>query len=503
MEAIVPLAPLRAQALALRQPPPNTGPNPALVYYLAKAKGSQPAIKSVLRRLAGWLLGRVAPASWEEAVSLAWWEIRSRHVVLLRGRLIEVSTPRTVNRDLSVLRSVLETAWKNNQMDTDSYQKAVSEKGVEKDTTKAGRALAPSEITSLMAACSEMAPPRGPMAAAILAIMYGAGLRRIEVAKLELGAVAFDTGALSVLGKRNKQRVAYIAPGWVRFLRAWREVRTDAPGPLFCHDGMKPYSAYGVATIIEEIRERAGVAPFTPHDLRRSFGTHLLGAGRDLSLVRDLMGHSDIRTTAIYDRRGEGEKQEAVSSLELGSMEDTARSVSREYTAPKKQYTIGEIFHYGHWCGDSDLEMIAMLVDHVKSGRASMERIEFPPRKMYTRKHLDEFTGNTDDHRILCAEAADFIISKRWSWRAHVPETHYAGGIADVADLGGRLVVEWGYTKAMKVIEGLMAKQVVLVMPYLYTTPTIGFLFQAVRCNEIREIWQKPLDEKMKGLVFE
>jgi integrase len=61
----------------------------------------------------------------------------------------------------------------------------------------------------------------------------------------------------------------------------------------------------------------AGISTFTPHDIRRTFARDLLDAGVDLVTVQKLMGHSDAKTTAGYDRRGEVAKRGAVKKLHV------------------------------------------------------------------------------------------------------------------------------------------------------------------------------------------
>ncbi|WP_420843475.1 tyrosine-type recombinase/integrase [Kosakonia radicincitans] len=58
-----------------------------------------------------------------------------------------------------------------------------------------------------------------------------------------------------------------------------------------------------MAGILRQLQESAQLSPFTPHDLHRTFIPRLLEQGADLNIVRQLAGHSDISTTALYDRR--------------------------------------------------------------------------------------------------------------------------------------------------------------------------------------------------------
>ena len=80
-----------------------------------------------------------------------------------------------------------------------------------------------------------------------------------------------------------------------------------------------------VRLILQRRAAQAGVADFTPHDLRRTNITELLDNGADLATVQKLAGHADPATTARYDRRGEQAKKDAAARLEIPHVPNVAR----------------------------------------------------------------------------------------------------------------------------------------------------------------------------------
>jgi integrase len=103
----------------------------------------------------------------------------------------------------------------------------------------------------------------------------------------------------------------------------WIRVRGGDPGPLFCRVNkggritMRRMTDQAVLHILHRRATEAGVSPFSPHDLRRSFISDLLDAGADISTAQQLAGHSNVQTTARYDRRGEATKRKAAELLHV------------------------------------------------------------------------------------------------------------------------------------------------------------------------------------------
>lgn len=290
-------------------------PNPALVYLAGLSEGSRPAMGSSLNRIAHLLSG-----GRHEAADLPWQFLTYAHGQALRSRLAEAYAPATVNRYLSAFKGVMKEAARLGLISRETLQQVTDLKGAKGSRLPAGRALSAAELQRLFIACREDATPAGRRDAAMLALMVGCGLRRAEVVSLNVGNWQEAAGALDLVGKGNKERLAYPNAPTCQALKAWLAVRPEGdPGEALFFPVNKggrvisrPMSERAVNDVIAKRGQEAGIS-LTPHDLRRTFITNLLDAGADLLAVRDLAGHTNVQTTARYDRRGENAQRAAAA----------------------------------------------------------------------------------------------------------------------------------------------------------------------------------------------
>jgi len=138
---------------------------------------------------------------------------------------------------------------------------------------------------------------------AILTLLYGCGLRLSEALGLRRGEAPLSE-MLVVTGKGQKQRLLPVLPA-VRaavadYLAACpHALETD--GPLFVGARGGPLNPRIVQRQMEAVRGHLGLPESaTPHALRHSFATHLLGAGGDLRAIQELLGHASLSTTQRY-----------------------------------------------------------------------------------------------------------------------------------------------------------------------------------------------------------
>ncbi len=207
-----------------------------------------------------------------------------------------------------------------------------------------GREISGGELAALIDVCARDASAAGVRDAALIALAWSTGLRRSELAGLQLADVKWTGEAeadLTVRGKGDKERREYLYNGAAIALADWLSVRGQWAGPLFVSinksgqvgrgerlTGVKGareavhksagLSAEALAQLLAKRATQAGLSePLTWHDFRRTFAGNLLENGHDLVTVQKLMGHTSPITTSQYDRRGAETQRRAVRSLHV------------------------------------------------------------------------------------------------------------------------------------------------------------------------------------------
>jgi integrase/recombinase XerC len=142
--------------------------------------------------------------------------------------------------------------------------------------------------------------------AAVLALLYGSGLRISEA----LGLARKDVpapgqgDAIVVTGKGNKRRMVPVLPQVLDLVAAYAAecpYRLAPEAPLFVGARGGPLSPRVVQLAMAQLRGTLGLPDSaTPHALRHSFATHLLARGGDLRAIQELLGHASLSTTQVY-----------------------------------------------------------------------------------------------------------------------------------------------------------------------------------------------------------
>ena len=311
---------------------PAADQHPVAVYLAGLAPGSRRTMRSPLQ----WIARELSRGR-QDLQTFAWWSLRYQHVQAIRQLLIDSErAPATVNRYLAAVRGVIQACWRLGLIDGETYHRAIDVAPAKGTRLPRGRALTVAEVAALFASCRRQGSAArsaydrlyAARDVAILALMFGAGLRRAEVAALDVGDLF--RGSVRVLGKGNRQRLVPLPRGAELALSWWIQSRPIGPGPLILPlDQASPHwqtsprvvirtlTPQAIYMILRRRAKLAGVRTFSPHDLRRSYVSSLLDAGADLSEVSRLAGHARLETTKRYDRREEQTLARAAAKLRV------------------------------------------------------------------------------------------------------------------------------------------------------------------------------------------
>ncbi|WP_176499993.1 tyrosine recombinase XerC [Sphingomonas sp. HMP9] len=199
-------------------------------------------------------------------------------------------------RELSAVRGFL--VWANDAAEQPRLRGPRVKRGVP-------RPISPAEAVALAEEVADDAtePWIGARDWAVLMLLYGAGLRIGEALTLP-GSILPLGETVRVLGKRTKTRVVPLLPQVRAAIEAYVAqspwpIERDAP--LFRGAKGGPLSPVMIRRAVRVARKRLGLGErTTPHALRHSFTTHLLGRGADLRALQELLGHASLSSTQVY-----------------------------------------------------------------------------------------------------------------------------------------------------------------------------------------------------------
>ncbi len=249
-----------------------------------------------LAQFAGFLAGHAgAPMDKAGLEKLGLAEFRA----FLAARKGEGISSRSIARQVSAIRSFFRFAERNGHFVNRSYVALRSPKlphaiprplaeAAARDTAEVSLSFAPGWV--------------GLRDRAVLTLLYACGLRISEALSLTPDDIARNP--MVVKGKGGKERLVPVIEGAATAVQAYLAACpfTLAPKePLFRGEKGGPLSPRIVQLLMEKLRGALSLPDSaTPHALRHSFASHLLGNGADLRVIQELMGHASLSTTQVY-----------------------------------------------------------------------------------------------------------------------------------------------------------------------------------------------------------
>jgi integrase/recombinase XerC len=211
---------------------------------------------------------------------------------------------RSLLRALAAVRSFLRFLEKKGLGKTDAFGAVRAPKRPH----SLPKALAIQDARDLLDQASRAGEEREPWIiardAAVLALLYGAGLRISEALSITRAAAPIGkVDRVTILGKGGKTRTVPVIEPVRRAIEAYLDFCPYdlIGGPLFVGARGGPLSPRIVQLAVQRMRGALGLPDSaTPHALRHSFATHLLGRGGDLRTIQELLGHASLSTTQIY-----------------------------------------------------------------------------------------------------------------------------------------------------------------------------------------------------------
>ena len=140
----------------------------------------------------------------------------------------------------------------------------------------------------------------------LVELLYSSGLRVSEAANVKIKDIDINEGTIRIIGKGNKERIAYFGNSFKNILQKYLDIRdefikNENNDYLFLNKLGHKMSRESIEYIINKISKKSQLKhKISPHTLRHSFATHLLDNNADIRSVQELLGHENLNTTEIY-----------------------------------------------------------------------------------------------------------------------------------------------------------------------------------------------------------
>jgi integrase len=247
-------------------------PDLATAYLAQLGEGSRRTMREALSKMAHWLSD-----DRYDLHTLPWHRLRIEHTASLHARLKDSLAPATANKHLAALRGVLKQAVQFELLSPVAYQRAIDLPPVRGTSPRNPNRLGALELEKLARACADDTSPAGARDEALLALLYGASLRRSEAVALELADYELTTGLLLIRGAAGSSVRRFVATGATqRALERWLVIRGREPGPIFNpvnkagRIDRRRLSQQAIYIACQKRASEAGLPRTSPEDLRRA-----------------------------------------------------------------------------------------------------------------------------------------------------------------------------------------------------------------------------------------
>lgn len=230
-----------------------------------------------------------------------WSDVTVRVIRSFIASLIRKNSSHSISRKISTLKSFYNFSLKKRFL-TNHPVRSIS---APKRPKKLSRFLSVDEAFGLVEQPQKQIKKSSLRDQAILELLYGCGLRVSELVGLNIDDCNLSGHFLRVRGKGNKERIIPIGEKAFDILQehlktiAVNEVKNEKA--VFLNERGKRLSVRTIQKLVENYQLQAGYGrKVSPHGLRHSYATHLLGAGADLRSIQQLLGHASLSTTQKY-----------------------------------------------------------------------------------------------------------------------------------------------------------------------------------------------------------